>query len=211
MGATSDMYGPLKRKLSFNAYFVNWPSYHGEISFSEIAERIITENHISDDDIVGGSSLGGMIALEISMMLNTKAVVLIGSALRNEEINKLLSILSPLASITPFSFLQALAGKNDGVVSQMFSSSDPDFIRSMCKYVSLWTGYRGAVENIFRIHGKKDHIITCPQSGSEVIENAGHLLAITHANECAAFLDKTRDLLTNSSSCPAKSESLGLY
>jgi esterase/lipase len=196
MGATSEMYGSLKRELSFSAHFLDWPSYQGEISFKEVAERIIAENPIDENDVVCGSSLGGMIALEVSMILNTKSVVLMGSALRNDEINRLLSMISPLASITPLSFIQTIAGKNEEVVSQMFSASDPDFIRSMCKYVSLWPGYLGAIDKVFRIHGKKDHIITCPKSDSDVVENAGHLIAITHAKECAAFLERTNNHLT---------------
>lgn len=196
MGADSKMYRSLKRELRFAVHFLDWPSYNGEITFKEIADRIIAENPISENDVVGGSSLGGMVALEVSMLLSTKAVVLVGSALRNDEINRLLSILSPLASITPLSFIQAMAGKNKEVVSRMFSAADPDFIRAMCKYIPQWSGYLGPNEKIRRIHGKKDHIIPCPRKGCDVIENAGHLLAITHAKECAAFLEKTKRDLT---------------
>ena len=191
MGATSEMYSSLKRELRFNAHLLDWPSYQSEISLKEVAERIIAENPINESDVIGGSSLGGMIALEVSMILNTKAVVLMGSAIRNDEINRLLSMISPLASITPLSFIQVIVGKNEEVVSQMFSASEPDFIRSMCKYVSLWPGYVGPIEKVIRIHGRKDHIIKCPQSDCDVVENAGHLLAITHAKECTAFLEKT--------------------
>ena len=197
MGATSEMYSSLRRGLSFNAHFIDWPKYQNEISFKKVAERIIEENHISDNDVIGGSSLGGMIALEIAMILNARAVILIGSALRIVEINGLLTTISPLVTITPLSFVQAIAGKNEEVVSHMFSASNPDFIRSMCKYVRQWSGYIGPIEKVFRIHGKKDHIITCPQSDCDVIENAGHLLAITHANECSRFLEKTKAHLTS--------------
>ncbi len=115
-----------------------------------------------------------------------------GSALKNEEINILLSMISPLATITPLSFIQTIAGKNDEIVSQMFSESDPEFIRSMCKHVPHWQGYVGPSEKVFRIHGQKDHIIKCPKSNCDVIEDAGHLLAITHAAVCSNFLEKSR-------------------
>lgn len=199
MGATSEMYSSLRRELSINVHFLDWPSYQGEISFKQIAERIIAENAITENDIVGGSSLGGMVALEVSMILDTKAVVLIGSALRNADINRLLSMISPLASLTPVSFIQTMAGKNEAVLSQMFAASDPDFIQSMCKYVSLWPGYFGSNEKVFRIHGQKDHIIPCPKRHCDVIDNAGHLLAITHSKECAAFIELTNNRLTGQS------------
>jgi pimeloyl-ACP methyl ester carboxylesterase len=196
MGASSEMYDAVKRELSFNAHFLNWPKYRNEVSYGEVADRIIAENQINEDDIISGSSLGGMIALEVATILNVKAVVLMGSALNRNEINKLLSIISPLASITPFSFIQALSGRNEQIVSQMFAASDTEFIRSMCKYIPSWPGYGGPNDKVFRIHGQKDHIINCPRFNCEVIKDAGHLLAITHANECAEFLERTNSSLT---------------
>ena len=197
MGASSSMYNSLKQELNFDVHFLNWPKYKNEVSYKDIAGRIITENNICDADVIGGSSLGGMIALEISTIVNTKAVILMGSAIRWNEINKLLSMLSPLSPVTPISLIQALSGKNEHIVSQMFADSDPDFIRAMCKYISSWPGYRGAIDKVYRIHGQKDHIITCPKSDCEVVKDAGHLLAITHARECATFIEKVGSHLTH--------------
>ena len=189
MGASSKMYNSLRQEIGFEINFLNWPVYKNEKSYKEVAERIILENQISAQDIIGGSSLGGMVTLEIAALLDSEAVVLMGSALNPSEITKLLSILSPLASITPLSMIQKLSGKHENIVSQMFSDSNTDFLRAMCKYISSWPGYHGSLEKVYRIHGKKDHIIPCPHDGCDVIENAGHLLAITHAKECSAFLE----------------------
>jgi pimeloyl-ACP methyl ester carboxylesterase len=190
MGASSKMYDSLKRELSFKIRFLNWPGYRNEISYREIAERIVEENGINDADIVGGSSLGGMVALEVATIVNVRAVILIGSAIAKNEINKLILRLSPLASIIPIGLVQKLARKNENIVSQMFSTSDLDFIRSMCMYISSWHGYSGSADNIFRIHGDRDHIIDCPSSRCEIVKNAGHLLAITHSKECSEFIEK---------------------
>jgi esterase/lipase len=94
------------------------------------------ENGINDGNIIGGLSVGGMVALEIATNVNFGAVMLIGSEIVITEINKLIAHLSPLASITPISLVKKLAGKNENIVSQMFSTSDSDFIRSMCMYFS---------------------------------------------------------------------------
>jgi hypothetical protein len=197
MGASSNMYNSLEKELGFDVHLINWPKYQNEITYKEIADRIIAENQIRETDIIAGSSLGGMIALEIFTLLNTKSVVLMGSAISKNEINKLLSLFTPFTSITPISFIQTLSGKNENIISQMFADSDPDFIRAMCKYISSWPGYKGATDKVYRIHGKKDHIITCPKSGCDVIKDAGHLLAITHAKECAIFIEKVNSHLTS--------------
>jgi hypothetical protein len=64
MGATDAMYNGLKHKLGFKVNFLNWPEYHGEKTYADVARRVMKENDISADDVVGGSSLGGMVALE---------------------------------------------------------------------------------------------------------------------------------------------------
>lgn len=161
-----------------------------------MARRIVKENEILEGDIVGGSSLGGMVALEIAQTLQMKAIVLLGSALDKNEVRPLLSALSPLASITPIFLIQLLAGKRNDLVSQMFADSNPEFIRAMCQYLNEWQGFHGPLDNVFRVHGKKDHVITCPTMGSDTVDNAGHLLAITHPKETAGFIQKTHSHLT---------------
>ena len=43
--------------MSFNVHLINWPRYQDEISFREVAEKIITGNPINENDVIGGSSL----------------------------------------------------------------------------------------------------------------------------------------------------------
>lgn len=200
MGASAAMYNALKRKVNFEINFLNWPVYRGEKTYAEVARRVIDDHNINDGDIVGGSSLGGMVALEIADIVNPEAIILLGSAVSSKDVQNLLSLISPLASITPISIVQLLVGKNKNIVSSMFADSDTEFIRAMCQYLNSWRGYRGSLEKVFRLHGKKDLIIPCPSSGCDVIEDAGHLLAITHVEETASFLKKTKRELTRRSS-----------
>jgi hypothetical protein len=70
MGATAAMYNGLKNKLGFKVNFLNWPEYRGEKTYADVARRVIKENDINADDVVGGSSLGGMVALAIGGEIN---------------------------------------------------------------------------------------------------------------------------------------------
>lgn len=97
-------------------------------------------------------------------------------------------MFSPLVTITPIALVQVLAGKQKNLVSTMFADADAEFIRAMCSYLHLWPGYSGRMNNTYRLHGKKDQVIPCPSAGVTVIEDAGHLLAMTHADETAVFL-----------------------
>jgi pimeloyl-ACP methyl ester carboxylesterase len=200
MGASASMYNALRRTVAFEINFINWPDYRCEKTYADVARRVITEHGISDGDIVGGSSLGGMIALEMAEIVNPKAIILLGSAVTSKEVQNLLAIIAPLVSITPISVIQVLVGKNKNLVSSMFANTNPEFIRAMCTYLSSWAGYQGSLEKVFRLHGKKDLIIPCPTTGCDIVEEAGHLIAMTNVVETTAFLKKAKEKLTSPSS-----------
>lgn len=200
MGASSAMYNALRHRIDFEINFINWPDYRGEKTYSEVARRVVQEYDISNGDVVGGSSLGGMVALEIADIISPEAIILLGSAITHQEVQNLLSLISPLASLTPISVVQVLVGKNKNLVSSMFADSNPAFICAMCGYLNSWMGYQGSLDNVFRLHGKKDVVIPCPTSGSDIVEDAGHLIAMTHVAETAAFLKKVKEKLTRRSS-----------
>ena len=198
MGATAAMYNALRHKIDFEINFIDWPAYSGEKTYAEVARRVVDKNNIENGDIIGGSSLGGMVALAIGQVIQPKACVLLGSAVNISEVQSLLAMFSPLVTITPIALVQVLAGKQKSLVSTMLSDANAEFIRAMCSYLHLWPSYSGQMSNIYRLHGKKDHVIPCPPAGVTVIEDAGHLLAITHANEAAAFLQKVKAHLSAS-------------
>jgi hypothetical protein len=77
-------------------------------------------------------------------------------------------------------------------LSAMIAESDPVFFSAMCSYLPAWQGQRTPAASVYRIHGKNDYVIPCPSAGCDVIDGAGHLLAITHPGETAAFLEKVR-------------------
>lgn len=135
MGATSAMYDSMCPEIEFEVNFIDWPEYRGETTYLEVAQRVIEENKISDGDIVGGSSLGGMVALEIAKCLKSEAVILLGSAISRREIQGMLSVLSPLAAVTPVSLIQVLAEKHNSLAAQMFSRSTLNlFGQCVCIY-----------------------------------------------------------------------------
>lgn len=186
MGANSNMYTGPWLEIP-NIVFLNWPKYNGEKSLSEVADRVISENNISQSDSVAGSSLGGMVALEIAEKLELNQVYLFGSAVAKTEVNQLLRSLSPLTDITPIKLLQVIAGKYHNEVMNMFSTSEADFIKAMCHAVAEWKGFNGDMSIIKRIHGKKDKVIACPDNCT-TIKDGGHLIAIAHPRDCIKIL-----------------------
>ena len=187
MGADHRMYGPEWGDLS-DTTFLDWPPYSGEKTLRQVALRIIADHNITSCDVVGGSSLGGMVALEILRELDNPKVILIGSAVSPREINALLRLLAPLASITPFRLIQTLVGRHPSDIASMFADSDAQFVRAMCLALPDWQGFDGPDERVVRIHGANDHVIKCPAT-AHVLPCAGHLIAVTHAEQCIRIIE----------------------
>lgn len=185
MGADNTMYGDTWRNLP-NAVFLDWPCYRGEKSISQIAKRIIGEQNISGNDILIGSSLGGMVACEIAKSQGNKFVFLIGSARCKNEITLMFRLLWRLINIAPIKVIQWFCSKSSNKVARMFSCSHPDFIRPMCKAIFTWQGADATVQT-FRIHGKSDYIISSPKN-PDLSLNGGHLIAMTNPKACVDFI-----------------------
>ena len=185
MGATSQMYGREWRSLP-HTKFIDWPSFDGESTVAAVADRVIDEWKLENDCIPVGSSLGGMVALEIASKVGAEAVCLVGSAIHSGEVSSVLRTLAPLATLTPIRLLQILAGSSRGSLSMQFASADSQFLRAMCKAVAEW---HAPVfdERVLRIHGDHDPVIRCPDD-AVVVRGAGHLVAVTHPNECVAAI-----------------------
>jgi len=164
--------------------FIDWPKDYVPDSIRDLAfnvSRKIDYKPIA----IAGSSLGGMVALELADILKVENVILLGSATSKEEINPLLKALGPLAEITPMKLCQILAGKTPTLLSQMYAEQNPEFIRSMIHSALNWS-YEGNA-TIHRIHGKKDHVIKA--KSADLWLDAGHIVAITHAEDCVEYIE----------------------
>ncbi len=184
MGATAAMYDERWQNTIVGNYH-NWPEWSGEQTIPEMAATLIKAHGISDGDTVIGSSLGGILAAEISRTVNLEKLILIGSAMHPDEIRPLLRIFHPIIDLTPVDFIQKCAGKVPMELSGMFAETDPGFVRAMCKAVFQWEGIQSG-PNLLRLHGDKDPVIP-PPSDAHLIPG-GHLIAMTQSDRCISAI-----------------------
>jgi pimeloyl-ACP methyl ester carboxylesterase len=186
MGADSGMYPAIWRTLPASV-FVDWPAYRGEKTIAEVAHRVVKQYAISPGAILIGSSLGGMVAGEIARLRRIDHLILVGSARNKEEVGGLLKLLGPLADLAPLAAIQQALGKLPSELLQMFSRAEPPFVRAMCRAIFDWPGMDEPSARVLRIHGKHDRVIPLP-ADADLVLDGGHLIAMTHAEECVAFI-----------------------
>lgn len=196
MGANSNMYPKEKYTYLRDVLFINWPKYDGEVSLEKVARAIIDRHQINNEMVVGGSSLGGMVAIEIAKIIGLKKIILIGSATDPDYINPLLRKLSDLAEFTPFKIIQVLTGKVNKYsrieLLNMFEESDSKFIKAMCSALFEWEGIGKFNGDVCQIHGEKDLVIFPPKQEVKILPGGGHLTSMSHAEEVANFIYKNK-------------------
>lgn len=186
MGASREMYsGPWLELREFQ--FLDWPRAGASRTLRDVAQLLIQLHDIRSQDVVGGSSLGGMVALEASKILGSEQVILIGTALRPEEIHPALRRLAALSPIFPLRPAQVLADWIPSRLTCMFSKAEAGFVRDMCRSIAQWEGCSRIPSKVHRIHGSHDWLIR-PSGSAQIVSGAGHLVAMSHAQECVDWL-----------------------
>ena len=195
MGADSRMYPGKDYERLADVAFVEWPKFTGQKTIEDVARSVIGEYRIDKQCIIGGSSLGGMVALEIAKSVGIAKVLLIGSATNPSYVNPTLEKLSALAELTPLKLIQTFVGKANlsgmHIALSMFEQADPDFIKAMCKAIFRWEGKGDYKGEICQVHGSEDKVIFAPQADVQIIEGGGHVISMTHGHIISEFLERT--------------------
>lgn len=186
MGSDQRLYpGEWKRLPKFTAH--DWMPYRGEQTLTEVARSMCDSCSIRDGDVLVGTSLGGMVACEITKIRKIPELYLVASAVTKNEVNSLIAALRPFLRVAPVELLKLSAASVPLERAQMFLNVEASFIRSMCGAIFEWDGLGVTSTRVSRIHGKRDYMITPPKHVDLLLEG-GHLLTMTHANECVEFI-----------------------
>jgi pimeloyl-ACP methyl ester carboxylesterase len=167
------------------------------------AARLAREVQSSGPFDLGGSSFGGMIALELARHLAPEQVFLFGSCRSPDAVAPFLRALRSVAAIAPDRLLHPprmvlpLVARWFGATSpaqvelfaQMLAATPPAFIRWASRAVFSWPGVHELPMPIHHVHGDRDRLIPVHRVKPDlVIPGAGHLLSLTHADAVNAFI-----------------------
>lgn len=181
-----------------------WPEYHGRASMPEVARFMAETWRIPAGAILVGSSFGGVLACEISKFLPVHALVLIASSTDGKDFTatarmKWLTRMLPLRLaqwiLRCSGPLQELVwGRAASPVAravldsiQMFGTCQATFYRDMFQAIETWEGLEASQTRLVRIHGVLDKLVL-RSARADLLLKGGHMIAVTHAQECVALL-----------------------
>jgi len=180
---------------------INWVSPITNESVEHYAKRLLDQITTSKPILIG-VSFGGMVAVEISKLIETEKVILISSAKANKDIPliyKLAGIVG-LNQIIPMSLLKSLNNltywffgvetKNERVLlKKIISETDENFLRWSIGTIMNWKNSSYG-NNIITIHGSQDRILPNKKT-DHVIDGGGHLMIINRASEITHLIKKS--------------------
>jgi pimeloyl-ACP methyl ester carboxylesterase len=205
LGADHRLFGPLRGtfpRLEVPAYP---PPERGE-SLARFAERLAERLDPRPPFHLGGSSMGGMIALEMARRLRPEALFLIGSCRDGRAIAAGRSVIGRVLPRLP-TFLYRLgriaAPRMVGqwgrmspghrrLFLRMLADCSPGFLKWGMTAILSWPGPpagAGPRCPVHHIHGGADPLLP-PRfvKPDEIIEGAGHLIALTRPGRVARFI-----------------------
>jgi pimeloyl-ACP methyl ester carboxylesterase len=192
MGADRRLHGKLRPRHAIRP--IDWPPFRPGGSLADYARSLIEREGIAAGDVIGGTSMGGMLALEIANQVRLRRVLLIASAASWRQVSPRLRRLSRLSPIAPFDLLALtpplpMFPGGQRLIAEMARHAAPAFLRWACGALARWDGYHGDPALIRRIHGTRDRVIPPWGRPDVVVPGGGHLIALTHPAVVADFID----------------------
>lgn len=208
MGVDSRLFDA--QKIAFpNLELPQWIPHHKRESLRQYAARFAATLNPTDPTpiVIGGVSMGGMIALELSRHLATAAaVILIGSCTSGRAVAPYMRAIENVSRPVPSRLISAgrvLAAPflgQDGVpradrrqLGQMFCDIPVSFLRWSGRAIMEWPGIDDVSLPVHHIHGSYDRVIPAARlsrAPDSIVRGGAHVLNLSHPQEVNHFIAK---------------------
>ena len=184
-------------KLNTNSYelhYIEWLEPLKNESLQDYAQRIRSEiKH--PNPILIGVSFGGIIIQEIAKQIPVKKVIIISSVKDPSEFPQRIhwakkwklyhlfpaSSVSLLESLTEKTVSSKKIQQRIKMYKKYLTMRSKNYLDWAFKNVILWEN-KNPVENVFHLHGGKDHIFPAKRiQNAEILENGTHVMVLINA------------------------------
>ena len=171
---------------------------------SHYAKRMADTLDVRTPFFLGGSSFGGIVALEMAHHIRPDAILLIGSCRSAEAVPSNLRGIARLGTKLPhmsmlfFKWmapiiirdLRQMTPPHKRLFLDMLSAIKPDFFRWALQAIASWRSETPPAIAIHQIHGQHDRVLPLDpaQTDAIIVADAGHLINLTHIRQVNAFL-----------------------
>ena len=209
MGANKRLYE--NYQLPGRMHHLEWEYVPGAKSLADYAQSIAQKINTSNNIIVG-SSMGGMMAVEVSRLVSPALTVLISAPTGRHEFPLSLKVLDRIGlhrALTPGAlfkltrlcdtFMGFKTSEQRTMFYEMMQSNGPDFLHYSVRAVLGWGNETPPSGPFIQIIGDKDKLFDCRKIyGVRVLQNSGHFSTYEKSEEiCSIIKEETFKILGN--------------
>lgn len=189
IGADDRLFHKLQLPDGFQKIPLNWLATQPGESLQAYAQRMAAAITCSEESVLLGVSLGGIIALEIARITGIEKVILVSSIADSMELppyfrvagqlrlHKVIhpSVYTSLTQLRNAIFTRNSADRN--LVQTLAGEADESFIRWAVQAVLDWTNAHRPPK-LIRIHGSRDIVFPLRYVRADHVLDGGHLLVL---------------------------------
>ena len=184
-------------KLNNETQVIQWIKPSPKEDLKEYAKRLLSQINQHEEYGLLGVSFGGIVAIELSKLIQPKILILVSSVATSGQLpksyvsigkTKILNVIPDSLLKPPSQLLGFLFGaRNKELLKQIISDTDPGFIRWALNSIINWSSEE-KLANVIRIHGTNDKLI--PLKGSAIeVEGGGHFMVVDKAGEVSNLIN----------------------
>ena len=201
LGADTRLYNNIEIPDEFEVIPVDWIDPHKTDTLTTYAQKIIYQYDIRPNSIIIGTSLGGIIAIEIAKKIDLKKVVLISSIKTIAERPGYFAVFRalPIYKFFPESSLPVIAllikpvfgkiaGNDAWLFQDMLRKSLPVFVKWAMGAILKWDN-QILPSNVYHIHGDNDHVFPSRNiKDATIIKGGSHIMIFDKAKQVNKWL-----------------------
>jgi pimeloyl-ACP methyl ester carboxylesterase len=201
LGADTRLYNNIDISEDDEVIPVDWIEPHETDTLETYAKKIIYQYDIRPDSIVIGTSLGGMLTMEIAKKVNLKKAILISSIKTVKEAPWYFSVFKvlPIYRLLPGSILNKLGflikpmfgnmkDSDAWLFNDMLSKNSPKFMKWAMGAVVRWDNMT-IPANVFHIHGDKDRVFPVKNiKDATIVKDGSHIMIFDKAKQVNKWL-----------------------
>jgi pimeloyl-ACP methyl ester carboxylesterase len=196
-GSDSRIFDSIDFDSAYKTKVIEYDTPEKGMSMSNFAQQLINQIDTTENYILLGVSLGGMLCVEINEILSPKKTIIISSAKNCRElpIRYRFQKVIPIYKLVPKKMILAGAKilqpivepdrkKNKTVFKSMLAAKDARYMKRTVGLIIHWDRTENS-KDVVHIHGTKDHTIPLRniKNPRTVVQNGSHMMTLTRAEE----------------------------
>jgi len=200
LGADKRVFKYLSLKHQFVP--IEWIEPKGSESIKQYSNRLSKVINIEEKFGILGVSFGGLIAVEISKVLNPEVTILISTVETKNDLRTIFKIVGSLGilKLLPSKFFDPprflakwfFGTKNNGkLLDEILNDTDLDFAKWAINELANWKNINKVQNRVLKIGGTNDKLMPIGNQKSTIkILKGGHFMIIENAKEISKIINE---------------------